>query len=131
MRTGKPRKILTGMRPLWDVSTRANAHREYTRKSVLTMELEDSLIRISDADKLREAGLDPLRVGALVADTFAEMALCHGHVHGASSPRPRHPSQSASYLLSLSPSRPRAPAHKHAYASHQVIRTLATSTCER
>jgi len=56
--------------------------REYTRKSVLTMELEDSLIRISDADKLREAGLDPLRVGALVADTFAEMALCHGHVHG-------------------------------------------------
>ena len=52
------------MRPLWDVSTRANAHREYTRKSVLTMELEDSLIRISDADKLREAGLDPLRVGA-------------------------------------------------------------------
>lgn len=56
--------------------------REYTRKSVLTMELEDSLIRISDADKLRAAGLDPMRVGALVADTFAEMALCHGYVHG-------------------------------------------------
>ena len=55
---------------------------EYTRKSVLTMELEQSLIHLSDADGLRTAGLDPADVGSLIADTFAEMALCHGHVHG-------------------------------------------------
>ena len=55
---------------------------EYTRKSVLTMELEESLIHLSDADGLRSAGLDPADVGSLIADTFAEMALCHGHVHG-------------------------------------------------
>eukprot|EP00961_Rhodomonas_salina_P036058 484773-Rhodomonas_salina.2 len=31
---------------------------------------------------LVQAGLKPQAVGRLIADTFAEMALCHGHVHG-------------------------------------------------
>jgi hypothetical protein len=37
---------------------------------------------VVSAAALRAVGLDPMQVGDLVADTFAEMALCHGHVHG-------------------------------------------------
>jgi aarF domain-containing kinase len=54
----------------------------YTRKSVLTMELEEGLIHLHDAQQLRAAGLNPNTVGALIADTFAEMAVVHGWVHG-------------------------------------------------
>eukprot|EP00288_Rhodomonas_lens_P020244 CAMPEP_0177691704 /NCGR_PEP_ID=MMETSP0484_2-20121128/1454_1 /TAXON_ID=354590 /ORGANISM="Rhodomonas lens, Strain RHODO" /LENGTH=639 /DNA_ID=CAMNT_0019202357 /DNA_START=14 /DNA_END=1933 /DNA_ORIENTATION=+ len=54
----------------------------YTRSGVLTMELEKDLIKVSDVPALVQAGLKPQAVGRLIADTFAEMALCHGHVHG-------------------------------------------------
>ena len=55
---------------------------QWTSKSVVTMELEESLLHLSDTASLSASGLDLREVGALVSDTFAEMALCHGHVHG-------------------------------------------------
>ncbi|EKX50448.1 hypothetical protein GUITHDRAFT_157281 [Guillardia theta CCMP2712] len=55
---------------------------EFTSKSVLTMEFERDLLRLNDEEGILAAGLRLEDVGELVADTFSEMILCHGHVHG-------------------------------------------------
>ena len=55
---------------------------EHTTEGILTMEFVPGLIKLSDGAALARAALDPREVGELVATTFAEMALCHGHVHG-------------------------------------------------
>ena len=55
---------------------------ELTRKSVLTMEYMPGLFRVTDPAALEARGLALHECGALVSDTLAELALCHGHVHG-------------------------------------------------
>ena len=55
---------------------------ELTRKSVLTMEYVPGLMKVTDPAALVAKGLDLRECGAAVADTLAELALCHGHVHG-------------------------------------------------
>ena len=56
--------------------------RELSTPRVLVTHFADGLLRVDDAAGLARAGLHPGDVGALLARTFAEMALCHGRVHG-------------------------------------------------
>eukprot|EP01062_Namystynia_karyoxenos_P021122 TRINITY_DN18009_c0_g1_i1.p1 TRINITY_DN18009_c0_g1~~TRINITY_DN18009_c0_g1_i1.p1 ORF type:complete len:622 (+),score=173.56 TRINITY_DN18009_c0_g1_i1:98-1867(+) len=48
---------------------------------ILAMEYVDNMVPLRPPRLLR-AGLQPTRVSSLVADVFAEMACCHGRVHG-------------------------------------------------
>merc|ERR1719210_3030799 len=48
---------------------------------ILTMEYVDGMVSLRPV-RLREAGLKVPLVKQLVCDTFAEMACCHGRVHG-------------------------------------------------
>lgn len=56
--------------------------RELSTPRVLVTLFAEGLLRVDDAAALKKAGLHPGDVGALLARTFAEMALCHGRVHG-------------------------------------------------
>ncbi|KAL2622699.1 hypothetical protein R1flu_002904 [Riccia fluitans] len=55
----------------WDLSS----------KRVLTMEFMHGF-KITDLEKLQEAGIDRLQVAELLVEVFAEMVFCHGYVHG-------------------------------------------------
>ncbi|QDZ18388.1 ABC1 domain-containing protein [Chloropicon primus] len=55
---------------------------EYTTKRVLTMEFVTGMVPTNDAKALREAGMDPYKVGCMLSDLFAEMVFCTGRVHG-------------------------------------------------
>jgi hypothetical protein len=56
--------------------------RSLSTSRVLVTAFVDNLVRVDDAAALAAAGLRSGDVGALLASTFAEMALCHGRVHG-------------------------------------------------
>jgi hypothetical protein len=56
--------------------------RALSTSRVLVTAFVDNLIRVDDPSALAAAGLRSGDVGALLASTFAEMALCHGRVHG-------------------------------------------------
>eukprot|EP00929_Paragymnodinium_shiwhaense_P000315 TRINITY_DN10055_c0_g1_i2.p1 TRINITY_DN10055_c0_g1~~TRINITY_DN10055_c0_g1_i2.p1 ORF type:complete len:403 (+),score=107.30 TRINITY_DN10055_c0_g1_i2:83-1291(+) len=54
---------------------------ELCSNRILCMEFVDGLTKLRP-DALQKAGLDAPTVRQLVCDTFAEMACCHGRVHG-------------------------------------------------
>ncbi|KAL3691259.1 hypothetical protein R1sor_004910 [Riccia sorocarpa] len=54
---------------------------DLTTKRVLTMEFMQGF-KITDLQKLEEAGIDRLQVAELLVEVFAEMVFCHGYVHG-------------------------------------------------
>eukprot|EP01065_Artemidia_motanka_P025335 TRINITY_DN3033_c0_g1_i1.p1 TRINITY_DN3033_c0_g1~~TRINITY_DN3033_c0_g1_i1.p1 ORF type:complete len:577 (+),score=222.60 TRINITY_DN3033_c0_g1_i1:57-1733(+) len=54
---------------------------ELTSKRTLAMEFAGGIVPLR-VPRLREAGFSVHKVTQLVCDTFAEMACCHGRVHG-------------------------------------------------
>jgi hypothetical protein len=56
--------------------------RELSGRRVLATEFVDGLLRLDDAAALAREGLDPMELGACVAEAFAELSLVHGLVHG-------------------------------------------------
>eukprot|EP00927_Polykrikos_kofoidii_P059932 TRINITY_DN55021_c0_g1_i1.p1 TRINITY_DN55021_c0_g1~~TRINITY_DN55021_c0_g1_i1.p1 ORF type:complete len:539 (-),score=96.38 TRINITY_DN55021_c0_g1_i1:176-1792(-) len=58
------------------------AYRDLSSSRVLTQEFVRPLIKCNDPVALRDAGLNPLDVGNLLATVSARMALVHGFIHG-------------------------------------------------
>mmetsp|Transcript_24078 Transcript_24078/g.78401 ORF Transcript_24078/g.78401 Transcript_24078/m.78401 type:complete len:497 (-) Transcript_24078:592-2082(-) len=56
--------------------------RELTRTEVLVTEFVPNLIKVNSPPTLREHGIEPRKMGALLADVMAEMLFEHGHIHG-------------------------------------------------
>jgi len=56
-------------------------YREFSSKTVLTMEFCEGLAKANDPAALAALGLDPGECAALLCDTFAEMIFVHGRVH--------------------------------------------------
>lgn len=56
-------------------------YREYSSRSLLTMEFCEGLVKVNDPAALKDAGLDPGECALLVCETFAEMIFLHGRVH--------------------------------------------------
>lgn len=54
---------------------------ELSTAKVLTMEFVKG-VRVNDLTALKDLGLHPADVADTLSSTFAEMALCHGFVHG-------------------------------------------------
>ncbi len=55
-------------------------HREHTTRRLLVMEFVDG-IKITDVEKLREAGVDVQRVAQTLIETYCEQVLVHGFFH--------------------------------------------------
>ncbi|BBN13742.1 aarF domain-containing kinase [Marchantia polymorpha subsp. ruderalis] len=54
---------------------------DLTSRRVLTMEFMHGF-KITDTERLKKAGIDPLQVAEVLVEVFAEMVFCHGYVHG-------------------------------------------------